>query len=146
MIRPVDNQLKEGSVMMLSGTLTPESLPLNLKPYWKGWRVIGNADGHLLDQEIRRAGWSFFFIAGTVQAYMLGGGKGPVHRAARRVLAKVKDAGFNCVQVTEILAGRFCGVPYVRVTAHSRHVQKSNLLQPIGKRNRANADAAWSVG
>lgn len=146
MNRRAATHLTEGSVLILSGTLTPESVPLNLKPYWKAWRMIGNSDGHVLDQDLRRVGWNFFFTAGIVQGYMLGGGEGAVRRATQRVLAKVKPAGFNCVQVSEIAVRRFLGVPYVRVAAYSRHVQKSNVLESLPQRMRTNSDAAWSVG
>lgn len=141
------DHLKAGNVMMLSGTLTPESIQLNLKPYWKAWRVIGNSDAHILDQDIRRAGWNFFFIAGTVQAYMLGSGtEGTLRRAMQRIFGKVKSSGFNCLEVSEIMVNRFLGIPYVRVTAHSRHIQKSNILESLKRRSRAIADAASSVG
>jgi hypothetical protein len=144
---PAMNGLKVRSVLMLSGTLMPESFPLHLKPYWKAWRLIGNSDAHTLDRDARRAGWSFFFIKGTVQAYMLGSGtEGTLRRAMRRIFAKVKSSGFNCLEVSEVIVSRFLGIPYVRVTAHSRHFQRSNMLEPLMQRSRTIAAAAWSVG
>jgi hypothetical protein len=46
------------------------------------------------------------------------------------------------VEVTEISARRFPGFPYVHVSAHSRHIQKTALLQSFIERNRAEVAAA----
>lgn len=132
---------------MLSGTLVPESLALHLKPYWKAWRLVSNSDAHTLDRDARRTGWNLFFIASEVQAYMLGSGTGgTLRRAMRRIFAQVKSSGFNSLEVTEVIVGRFLGIPYVRVTARSRHFQRSNVLEPLKQRVRSNTAAAWSVG
>jgi hypothetical protein len=146
MMRPDDDCLKQGSVLMVSGTFTPPSVPLNLKTYRETWRVIGNAGGHLLDEDLRRAGWNLFFIAGVIRGYALGSGEGCVKRAMRHVLATVKAQGFNCAQVSDVLVKRFLGVPYVCVEAHSRHLQQSNILQTFKQRTQTSAAAAWSVG
>ena len=147
MTPPALNGLKVRSVLMLSGTLMPESLPLHLKPYWKAWRLIGNSDAHTLDRDARHAGWNLFFIAGEVQAYMLGSGtESTLRRAMQRIFAQVKSSGFNSLEVSEVIVGRFLGIPYVRVTAHSRHFQRSNMLEPLEQRSRTIAAAAWSVG
>lgn len=145
MMRPAVSPIKEGSVLMLSGTPTPESVPLYLKSYWKAWKVIANSDGHLLDQDLRRAGWNFFFIAGVVHAYVLGNGSaGTVKRALRHIAGKVKSAGFNCIQVSDVTVGRFLGIPYLRISAYSRHIQKSNTLDPLKQRVSTIAEIAWS--
>lgn len=141
-----ENGLKEGSVMIRTGTLTPESVSLHLKPFWKEWRVIGNSDSHVLDQDLRRAGWSFFFHPGIACRYMIGGGAGSVRLAMRRVLAQARRSGFNCLQVSEVSVGRFLGIPFVKVAAYSRHLQKSSTLKPLRPRNRNIANPAWSEG
>ena len=140
------NGLKEGSVMIRTGTLTPESISLQLKPFWKQWRVIVNSDSHLLDQDLRHAGWTFFFNPGMVCGYMIGGGTTSVRLAMRRVLAQAKRSGFNCLQVSEVSVGHFFGVPFVKVAAYSRHLQKSSTLEPLVQRNRNIAAATWSEG
>lgn len=142
-----ENHLNEGSVMILSGTLIPESLHLNLKPYWKAWNLIDNSNGHVLDQDLRRIGWNFFFISARVRSFMIGpGGPGTARRAMQRLLAKVRAAGFNCVQVSEITVSRFLGIPYVSVAAYARHVQKGNTLESLKQRIQTNAATAWSIG
>ena len=109
--------------------------------------MIANSDSHALDQDLRRVGWSLFFIAGLQRGYSVGtGGEGSVRRATRRVLAKVRAEGFNCAQIADVAVKRFLGVPYVRIEAHSRHLQSGNVLATFKQRTRASAAAAWSVG
>jgi hypothetical protein len=54
--------------------------------------------------------------------------------AAIRVLKKTRTTKLNAFEVTGIHARRFLGVPYVVVTGHSRHLQKSTVLQSIAER------------
>ena len=139
--------MKQGTIMMQTGTYVPESLRVEATPYWHGWQMINSADGDLLDRDLRGAGWNFFFLADTVQAMVWGhrGEKG-MRRALRRLLTKVKCLKFNCLEVTKITQRRFLGLPYVQVSAHSRHIQKSSTMQPVLERNQAEAAAAWAVG
>jgi hypothetical protein len=109
--------------------------------------MIHSADGDLLDRDLRKAGWNFFFLAETVQAMVWGRrGERTVRRALRRVLAKVKLLKFNCLEITEITQKRFLGFPYVHVSAHSRHIQKSSTMQSLVERNQAEVAATWAVG
>jgi hypothetical protein len=139
--------IKAGTIMMQAGTLTPESLRVKAEPYWHGWEMIQDWDGDVLDREIRRAGWNFFFMAANIQAMVWGFvGKRTVRTAVQRVLEKVKLSKFNCLEITAISARRFLGFPYVHLSANSRHIQKAALLQSLAERNRAEVTAAWCVG
>ncbi|MGC2323974.1 MAG: hypothetical protein WA463_15190 [Terriglobales bacterium] len=135
--------MTQGTIMMQTGTYVPESLHVEATPYWRTWRLINSADGNLLDRDLRTVGWNFFFLADTVQA-MVWGHSG--EKAVRRVLAKVKLLKFNCLEITEITQRRFLGLPYVQVSAHSRHIQKSSTLQSLVDRNQAETAATWASG
>jgi len=139
--------IEAGTIMMQAGTLIPESLRVEVEPYWQGWEMIQDSDGDVLDRKVRTAGWNFFFMAANIQAMVWGlGGKKAVRRAVQRVLGKVKLSKFNCLEITEISARRFLGLPYVRVSAHSRHIQKAALLQSLAERSRAEVASTWCVG
>jgi hypothetical protein len=58
----------------------------------------------------------------------------------------VKLLKFNCLEITGITQKRFLGLPYVHVSAHSRHIQKSSTMQPQVERGQAEAAAIWAVG
>ena len=139
--------MKPRTIMMHTGTFIPESLCVEAGPYWQAWEVIHSADGDLLEHDLRKAGWNFFFLAETVQAMVWGHrGERTVRKALRRVLAKVKLLNVNCLEITEITQRRFLGLPYVHVSAHSRHVQKSSTMQSLVERSQAEVAAAWAVG
>lgn len=135
--------MTQGTIMMQTGTFVPQSLRVEATPYWRSWQVINTANGDSLDRDLRGAGWNFFFLADTVQA-MVWGHRG--EKAVRRALAKVKWLKFNCLEITEITQRRFLGLPYVHVSAHSRHIQKSSTMQSLVERNQAEAAATWATG
>ena len=121
--------------MMRAGTIVPQSLRVETEPYSQSWEIIKNSDGHSVDRDVRRADWNFFFLAGNIQATAMGyWGERTVRRAMERVLAKVALSKFNCLEITEVTAKQFLGFPYVHVSVHSRHIQKSPFLQDPAER------------
>jgi len=125
--------IKAGTIMMKVGTIIPQSLRVETELHSHGWEIIKNADA--VDRDIRRADWSFFFLAASIQATALGyWGERTVRRAMERVLAKAEPSKFNCLEITEVSARQFLGFPYVHVSAHSRHIQKSPFLQEPAER------------
>jgi len=125
--------MKAGTIIMKVGTIIPQSLRVETELYSHGWEIFKNADA--VDRDIRRAEWSFFFLAASIQATALGyWGERTVRRAMERVLAKAERSKFNCLEITEISAKQFLGFPYVHVSAHSRHIQKSPFLQEPAER------------
>jgi hypothetical protein len=122
--------MKAGTIMMRAGTIIPQSLRIETEPYSQGWEVIKNSDGSSVDRDLRRAGWNFFFLAANIQATAMGyWGERTVRRAMEQVLAKAAPSNLNCLEITEVSAKQFLGFPYVHVSAHSRHIQKSPFLQ-----------------
>jgi hypothetical protein len=91
--------------------------------------VVKALNGFGLERKVHAAGWNFFFMAAEVHVMFLGArGADKIHSALTRILGKVRGQDFNCLEVTEIIAKRFLGVPYTRVSAHSRHIQQSCYL------------------
>jgi hypothetical protein len=127
--------IKAGTIMMKAGTIIPQSLRVETELYLHGWEIIKNSDAYALDRDIRRAEWNFFFLATSIHAAALGYRRErTVRRAMERVLAKAEPSKFNCLEITEISAKQFLGLPYVHVSAHSRHIQKSPFLQAPAER------------
>ena len=107
----------------------PESLRLEGSPYSSGWRSVNNLGLNELDAAIRKAGWTFFFMAGEIKISAFGFDKeGAVRRAVKRVITSVESHKCNCVEITEVSAKSFLGMPYVNVSAHSRHIQESSAF------------------
>ncbi len=104
-------------------------------------------DGFALDRRIHEAGWNFFFMATEVKTVFLGSlGAAKLQSALKRILAKAKPEHFNGLEVTKIVARRFLGMPFVTVSAHSRHMQHSCNLESAGARKTSQDNAEWAKG
>jgi hypothetical protein len=111
------------------------------------WGMVKAAGDFTLDRKIHAAGWNFFFMAAEVKVMFFGSpGGGKLHNALKRILEKVKQHHFNGLEVTQIAARTFLGVPYVTVSAHSRHMQQSCFLDSGAVRQTSQRNAEWARG
>jgi hypothetical protein len=125
----VEETIKTGAILMAEGTLLPASLECEGESFTPGWSWVKNHDSNGMDRLIGQAGWSFFYIAGGIEMIAFGADEKQVAgKAIKRIIASLKAKNFNCLEITHVAAKRFLGLPYVRVSAHSRHVQKSRTL------------------
>ena len=122
-------------------------LGLESDPCAGEWSLLKVLDGFALDRKIHAAGWNFFFVATEVKVMFFGSvGAAKIQKALKRILEKVKQQQFNGLEVTEIVARRFLGVPYVTVSAHSRHMQQSCFLDSTEARQTSQHAAEWARG
>jgi hypothetical protein len=129
------SHLKIGTVLVQADTFIPDSVWIQRETFCPGWQAITNLNGDDLDRQIRNDGWNFIFMGGALQGTSWGSWGGTAIRsAAIRVLNRTQATRLNAFEITAIHARRFLGVPYVVVTGHSRHVQKSTVLQNIAER------------
>jgi hypothetical protein len=141
--------LKVGTILMkMKEWVGVPDLPrLETRLCFGEWSVISVPDAFALDRTIHAAGWNFFFMATEVKTMFLGFlGEEKMRRAMKRISAKVKLQHFNGLEITEITARHFLGVPYVTVSAHSRHMQQSCNLDSSEVRRTSQSDAAWARG
>lgn len=118
-----------GTVLIKEGASLPEGMQLESVPYSTGWRLGKNFDGGGLNRKITDAGWNFFYMAGEIKMSVFGvDGENTRRKAIRQILAKLKFEKFNCLEITNVAARRFLGLPYVSVAAHWRHIQESLVL------------------
>jgi hypothetical protein len=135
-----------GSILIEAWPLM-QQLGLKSEPYSGSWSLVKVLDGCSVDRKIRASGWNFFFMAAEVRAMFLGAlGAKKIEHALKRILAKVKEQHFNGLEVTEIVAKRFLGVPYAVVSAHSRHIQQSCYMDSAEARRTSQHDAEWARG
>ena len=123
-------------------------LGLESEPCSGGWSLLKVLDVFVLDRKIHAAGWNFFFMAPEVKAMFFGSvGAAKIQNALKRIFEKVKQQHFNGLEVTEIVSRRFLGVvPYVTVSAHSRHMQQSCFLDTAEVRQTSQRNAEWARG
>ena len=124
-----------------------EHLGLESDSYSQHWSVVRSVNGFSLDRKVREAGWSSFFMAPEVQANAFGSiGAGSLHAALQRIFSKVRADDFNCLEVTGISARNLLGIPYVVLSAHSRHIQKGFRLDHAHERRAAQNAMKWAKG
>lgn len=126
------------TILIREDTPLPANLPIESEAFLPGWRAVRNLDGYELGRKIEAANWNFFYLAGEIGAIALGReGPGTLRRAVKRILAKQEGQKFNSLEVTEIISKRFLGIPFMSVTAHSRHIQQGiglNLAKDLVSR------------
>src|SRR5437667_6335064 len=120
-----------GTVLIRENTLLPAGLAVESEVFLPDWRVVKNLDRSTLARNIEGANWSFFYLAGGIRATVLGRDRsGTLRRAVKCVLAKQEGQKFNSLEITKVVSKRFLGIPFMSVTAHSRHIQQGIGLVP----------------
>ncbi len=120
-----------GTILIRERTLLPAGLAVESEVFLPGWRVIKNLDRSTLARNIEGANWNFFYLAGEIRATVLGRDRsGTLRRAVKCVLAKQEGHKFNSLEITKVVSKRFVGIPFISVTAHSRHIQQTIGLVP----------------
>lgn len=117
--------LQPGTLFVEEGTLMPESMVLEGAPDANGWQPVEPVDRPEFERKISRAGWIFYLMAGEVKATVFGFDQRRILREAmQRIIADVKFQRCNSLQITDVTTKSFLRVPYVSVTALSRHIQE----------------------
>jgi len=136
-----------GTILIEEQPLIAKVLGLESEPYSGNWGAVKAFDSSALDRKIHAAGWNFFFMAAEVKVMFFGAlGAKKIQNALERILVKVRRQNFNSLEVTGIVAKRFLGVPYVTVSAHSRHIQQSCYLDSAQERRVSRRDADLARG
>jgi hypothetical protein len=137
--------IQVGTILMKEWPGVTQLLSLESEPCLGEWSLLKVLDGSALDRTIHAVGWNFFFLATEVKVMFLGSlGTGKIQKAVKRILEKVKQQQFNGLEVTEIVARHFFGVPYVTVCAHSRHMQQSCYLDSVLARQISQRNSEWA--
>ncbi len=119
------------TVFIREETPLPTTLSIESEAFLPGWRVVKNLDRQALTREVEGANWNFFYLAGEIRATVLGRNLlSTLRRAVKCVLAKQEGQKFNSLEITKVVSKRFLGIPFMSVTAHSRHIQRGIGLVP----------------
>jgi hypothetical protein len=130
------------TILIRENTLLPAGMMLETEAFLPGWRAVQNLNGHGVAHRLESAKWNFFFLAGVIATTVLGReGPGSLRKAVKRILAKREGQNFNSLQITKVVSRRLLGVPYISVSAHSRHIQEGMYLIPVRDFRTRNAAA-----
>ena len=133
MTSPKNNHVSiaEGTLLIDENTLLPEPMRHDSQSIGNGWaRIMNNL---AFEKKLAAAGWMFFYMAGTIRANALGFERSRMIRTAvKRLLATVALENCNCLAIDHIMMRSFCGIPFVTVLAHSRHIQLARSICTAG--------------
>ena len=116
----------------MDGAHLPPSLLLQSPSDSNGWAAVQD-DGPTFEKAVQKAGWTLFFMAGEIEATVLGFDREKAVRAAfKRLIANVTSQHCNSIEITRVTGTSFLGVPYVSVSAHARHLQKGVCFSAAG--------------
>jgi hypothetical protein len=111
------------------GTPMPASLVIDTQAYSSRWMSVKSEDSHLLEKGINQVGWTFFFLAGSIDKTAFSWDKAAmVRRAVKRLLYELLPQNFNCLQIDGLKYSTFLGIPFVKICAHARHIQHHGRL------------------
>ena len=96
-----------------------------------GWERTANpAERGRFETQLGAEGWKVHFIAGAVAVKGFGFSRPKMLAAALgRLIDAVKLQGCNCAEVDEVQMRSIFGIPYVSISGHPRHIQKSMLFR-----------------
>ena len=117
--------ISAGTILIEQSTLLPATLGLENGSTETGWSsLLNRPDRHQLEEKLSAAGWRFFLMAGAIKTIGFGFARRTMIQAAlKRVIATVKLQECNCLEIDAIAMRSFLGLPYVCLSAHSRHIQ-----------------------
>ena len=128
------NEIQAGTVLVQQSALL-HSLGTKGESYTDQWCSLGTADSSEFDRKLRAAGWNFFFIADELRTIVPPwGGEKTLRAGVQRLLARTQAKQFNCMQLSNIIRGRFWGIPFLSVIAHARHVQRGSRIESLEQR------------
>jgi hypothetical protein len=115
-----------GMILMERDTPHPACFHLSQDADASSWTTVTHNFGPPeLAKELSEAKWTFFYIAGEIKTMAFGFQRPKMLRAAfARTIAAVKLQHCNCVEIDTVTAHSFLGLPYTRISAHARHIQK----------------------
>jgi len=117
-----------GSILVHASAHLPSALRLQGQSDTYGWAAIEETRCNF-EKATREAGWTLFFMAGEIHATSFRFDRRKALRAAlTRLAAGVRSQCCNCIEIDQVTDKSFLGLPYVRVTAHARHLQKGVLF------------------
>ena len=114
-----------GTLLFAPGTAMPPDWSPDPAPRADGWSTIAQSLTPLLrEQHLSAIGWTFAFRAPALTTTAYGFDETAMFTTAMtRLQAEVLRRGCNGVEIDSVSTHRFLGLPYIRITAHSRDLR-----------------------
>lgn len=121
--------LQAGNVFIDINAARPECFHVAPGPYPNSWAAVTREPNPRdLDNSLGAIGWTFFYRAGSIRASGFGSNTASRTAAAlKRLFAVAAREKNNCLEIDSVTSRSFLGLPYVTVSAHSRHIRKGGV-------------------
>ncbi len=127
----MQERAEDGIIFIRDGTILPPILSVTTDAFIPNWRIVTSHNRSTLTRSIEGCDWYFFYLAGDIQATVLGGNTRRVLRnALKAILTKHGNDQLNSIEITSIVSRRVLGIPFTTFTAHSRQIQQRIALIP----------------
>ncbi len=124
-----NTSIQKGSILIADGTRIPTSFHTKTGTSVPGWQLVQNLDRRGLRQTIRQAGGKLFDLDTAQETLVFGfNHRKALHKAINHLVANIRAQSFNCLEIQQVEARRFLGIPYLFVSAHSWHIQENLAL------------------
>jgi hypothetical protein len=128
--------IEAGSLLIEKSASRPECFQVAENTDSSPWATVA-ADLSPKEREkaLTADGWTFAYMAGAIEATAVG--FNPANRmtsALKQLTALAAAQQCNCVEIDAVVMRTFLGVPYLRVSAHSRDIQRDRPLRREGDR------------
>jgi hypothetical protein len=122
--------IETGTLLMEKGTPIPQFFSIGTESYPNAWiQATANFNFEEFEKELATAGWTFFYRACEIRTIAFGFDKQRRTDAAlRRLMGNATLQKCNCLEIDKVSMHSFLGLPYVSVSAHSRHLQKDSTF------------------
>lgn len=122
--------LRIGTLLFEEGAQLPEPLQLGRGMMGTGWAAVtDNLDRLQMERKFSAAGWTFFFKAHSIQCSAFGFDRTQaLQKALRRLITAVEQEKCNAMEIDRLAVRSYFGFPFVKLSAHARHIQKSMVL------------------
>jgi hypothetical protein len=128
------DRAEDGIIFIRDGTSLPPILSVTTDAFMPNWRIVTSHNRSTLVRSIEECDWYFFYLAGDIQATVLGGNtRGVLRKALKAILTKHGNNQLNSIEITSIVSRRLLGIPFTTFTAHSRQIQQRIALIPEAK-------------
>jgi hypothetical protein len=131
LVHPRENvEINIGTILIEKHALHPQCFQLRDYAYPSAWMLVThNLTASELEKELSVTGWTFFYMAGAIRATSFGFNRAKmIHAALKRIIGNAKKQRCNCVEIDDVTTHSFLGMPYVKVSAHSCHIQKGMVF------------------
>ncbi len=125
-----DDVVHSGTVLIEKKLQLPQSLRVGSEVAGTGWVAVAEGmEVRQVESELSAAGWTYFFMAHAIETTVFGFDRAQaLAKALQRLIALVQRKKCNALEIDEIVSRSFWGFPYVKLSAHPRHIQKGLIF------------------